>query len=171
MKKLIAIALIIGGLVAMPDGLDLKTITAWAEGEGKLTPQQRIEMELVEELKAKQEELARREEEMQRREERVSALESDMDKKIDEMKRLELRIEELVKMRNDLEDEQVATLSKAYSTMSSDEAAERLKTMDRPIAVRILGGMKAKSSARILSSMDVNTATIFTELLAKRKIR
>lgn len=162
-KAGLVLALLFGG-----DDI-LTEATAQNEGVESQTPQDKLKLELFEELKKKQDELDKREEMINRREDRTRALELDMSKKIDELKRLQVRIDDLIKMRDDIEKNNIANLSKTYAQMAPDEAAARLKTMDRAIALQIVGQMKSKNSARILSSLDQVTATEFTEQLAKRR--
>jgi flagellar motility protein MotE (MotC chaperone) len=143
---------------------------AFAQWGDQPTAQEKLKIELIEEMKKKQKELARKEEEIKRREDRVRALEVDLGKKIDELERLQVRIDDLIVLRDDVEERNIALLSKTYSAMPPDDAAERLKVMDRLIALKILGGMKAKKSSRIFSSLDPKTATEMSEQLAKRRL-
>jgi flagellar motility protein MotE (MotC chaperone) len=133
-------------------------------------PVEAINSELAKDLKRKQEDLEKREELVNSREAHLRVVEQDIDKKIEELKRVQQKLEELVKMRDDLEAKNLASLSKAYSTMPPADAAQRLKTMDRAIALKILMSMKAKISSKILSNLDTATAAQFTEQLAKRQI-
>ncbi len=133
--------------------------------------QETVNVELIEAMKKRQQELDRREKELKSREGRVNSLERDLDKKIDELKRMQLKLEELIKLRDDVERKNVSALSKTYSAMQPDVAAARIKTMDRAIALKILGAMKSKKAAKVLSSLDAKTATEMTEQLAKRKLK
>lgn len=133
--------------------------------------QETINVELIEAMKLRQEELDRREKELESRAGRVRSLEQDLDKKIEELKRLQMKLEELIKLRGDVEKKNVASLSKTYAAMPPEEAADRMKVMDRAIALKILGAMKSKKAAKILGSLDTETATEMTEQLAKRPLK
>jgi len=133
-------------------------------------PQETIRLEMAKDLQKKQEELARREELVKAKEDQLKVLEKDIEKKIDELKRTQLKLEDLVKIRDDLEAKNVTNLSKAYSAMTPAEAAQRLKTMDRGIALKILMTMKTKNSSKILSSLDPQTAAQISEQMAKRQM-
>ncbi len=133
-------------------------------------PQDQIRMEMAKDLQKKQEDLRRREEELNAREGELRTLEASIQKKIDELKIVQLKLEELVKLRDDLEAKNVVTLAKAYAAMPAADAATRLKAMDRPTALRILMAMKAQSSSKILSSLDTATAAQISEQLAKRQM-
>ncbi|MFQ5432069.1 MAG: MotE family protein [Nitrospinota bacterium] len=133
--------------------------------------QETVNVELIDAMKKRQEELDRREKELKSREGRVDSLERDLDKKIDELKRMQLKLEELIKLRDDVEKKNVSALSKTYSAMQPAVAADRIKAMDRAIALKILGAMKSKQAAKVLSSLDAKTATEMTEQLAKRRLK
>lgn len=164
---------IAAGLVAVGSGV-VKIPQALAQNEAPpktaADPQDQIRMEMAKDLQQKQEDLRRREEELNAREGQLRSLETGIQKKIDELKIVQLKLEELVKLRDDLEAKNVANLAKAYSTMPASDAAARLKAMDRPTALRILMSMKAKSSSKILSSFDPATAAQISEQLAKRQM-
>ncbi len=132
--------------------------------------QQEFSMELVNDIKEKQETLIAREEDLKRREDKVDALEKDLETKIAELRRLQVRLDELIKIRGDVEDTNIAALSKTYSSMKASEAAPRLQAMDRKIALKILSQIKAKKASKIFASMDEKISTEMTEQLARRKL-
>lgn len=157
-------------VLAMYSTGKLEIPRAFAQNRMDMTKQQQLRLELIEDIQKKQEELKTKEEELDRREERIKSLETELDKKIAELKRLQARLEELIKMRDDVEDKNIAALSKTYASMAPEDAAERLKNMDRRIALKIISQIKAKQASRIFSNMDAKTATEMTEQLAKRKL-
>ena len=162
---ILVFGMIAAGIYTSAGGIP-DAFAAWGD---KTTAQEKLKIELIEEMKKKESELARKEEDLKSREERVRSLEVNLGKKIDELERLQVRIDELIVLRDDVEDDNIALLSKTYSAMPANTAAERLKAMDRLIALKILGSMKAKKSARIFGSLDTKTATEMSEQLAKRR--
>lgn len=136
----------------------------------KQAPAEKINLEMANDLRKKQDELAKKEEMLTGKEAQLRLVEQDIDKKIEELKRVQQKIEELVKIRDDLEAKNVANLTKAYSTMPPPEAAARLKAMDRGVALKILMAMKSKNSSKILTNLDAATAAQLTEQLAKRQM-
>lgn len=176
-KKVFIIALAGAAVIAgaMATGL-VKPPAALAENppeqadKKSVSAQDRIRMEMAQDLKKKQEELDRREEQLKSKEGQLQTLEGEIEKKIEELRRVQAKVEELVKLRDDLEDKNVANLAKAYSSMPAPDAATRLKTMDRAIALRILLLMKTKDSSKILASLDPQTAAQISEQLAKRQM-
>ncbi len=138
--------------------------------QGMQSPAEKISLEMASDLQKKQEELAKREERLIGKEAQLRAIEQDIDKKIEEFKRVQQKLEELVKIRDDLDAKNVATLIEAYSSMPPADAAARLKTMDRGIALKILMAMTPRKSSKILSNFDPATAAQFSEQLAKRQV-
>lgn len=139
--------------------------------DGRPVSQETINLELIEAMKQRQEELDRREKEIESREGRVRSMEGDLNKKIDELKRLQVKLEELIQLRGDVEKKNVSSLAKTYAAMQPEDAASRIKAMDRAIALKILGSMKSKKAAQILTNLDTRTATEMTEQLAKRPLK
>ncbi len=170
---LLTALLFAAALVAVGSGV-VKIPQALAQNEAPpksaADPQDQIRMEMAKDLQKKQEELRRREEELNAREGQLRTLEASIQKKIDELKIVQLKLEDLVKLRDDLEAKNVVALAKAYATMTAPEAAARLKAMDRATALRILMIMKAKNSSKILGSLDAATAAQISEQLAKRQL-
>lgn len=63
-----------------------------------------------------------------------------------------------MKIRDDLDAKNVATLIEAYSSIPPSDAATRLKTMNMGIALKILMAMTSRKSSKILSNFDPATA-------------
>ncbi len=161
--KLIAVVYILSPHIAGLPG-------AFAQEGGRET-QETVSMELIEDIRKRQEELAQKEEELNRREDRIRTLEINIDKKIDELKRLQVRLDDLIKLRGDVEDRNASNLAKAYSSMAPEEAAARLEKMERKIALTIMEKMKSKQSAKIFAAMSTELATEISEQLAKRPLK
>jgi flagellar motility protein MotE (MotC chaperone) len=177
-RKMIMILVIAGiagytmagsGLFNFPYALALEQQLGDRKIEGQ-TPADKIRLEMANDLLKKQEELDKRDELLKSKEGQLRVVEQDIDKKIDELKRVQQKLEELVKVRDDMEAKNLANLTKAYSSMAPPDAASRLKAMDRGIALKILMAMKTKNSSKILSSLDTATAAQLSEQLAKRQM-
>jgi flagellar motility protein MotE (MotC chaperone) len=167
-RRLISILVLMGAVGLLSFSYALAQSPAAPEKKVE-DPQDTIRIEMAKDLVKRQEELNRREEQLQSREGQLKVLEQEVERKIEELKRTQLKLEEAVKVRDDLEAKNVSNLSKAYSSMPAPEAAARLKTMDRGVALRILMAMKTKNSSKILSSLDPQTAAQISEQLAKRQ--
>jgi flagellar motility protein MotE (MotC chaperone) len=132
--------------------------------------QKKIQQDIAKEFDQKQSDLQRWEERLKTRESQLKIMEGDIEKKIGELKRVQQKLDELLKVRDDLEAKNLENLTEAYSKMAPADAAPRLKAMDRPIALKILMGMKVKVASKILSNLDPATAAQITEQLAKRQL-
>lgn len=162
------------GMVDLPaalaqDPLEEKATRKFAKDTEGVT-QRSIQTEMIESLKTREDELKKKEEELSRREDQLKSVEQDIEKKIKELERVQVKLEDLVKMRKDIEDKNITSLSKTYAFMSPADAAKRIKAMNRAIALKLLSQMKSKKSAQILSNLDAKTATEMTEQLAKRTL-
>lgn len=177
MKKSLVILLVIAGIAGysaaggvffnlpFAHALEQKFNENKTEGTGAA---EKIKLEMAKDLLKKQEDLEKREELLKNREGQLRVVEQDIDKKIEELKRVQQKLDELVKIRDDMDAKNLSNLTKAYSTMPPADAAARLKSMDRGIALKILLAMKTKNSSKILSNLDTATATQLSEQMAKR---
>ena len=85
-------------------------------------------------------------------------MEAEVDKKLDQLGRLRLQIEQLLAQKDQAEQQRAAELAKMYEKMSAEKAAAVLASLDQELAIAILGRMKTKSAARILNSMERDRA-------------
>jgi len=169
-KKIFFTLLITATIIALYANGFLRMHKAFAQN-GNESKQEELKLELINDIKKQSEALKEKEEQLKRREERVKTLEVDMGQKISELKRLQARLDELITIRNDVEDKNILALSKTYSSMPAEDASPRLVAMNRKIALKILAEIKAKKASKILATMDTKTATEFTEQLAKRELK
>ena len=65
------------------------------------------------------------------------------------------------------EEERINRLAKIYQIMEAEEAASRIKRMKKSTALDLLRKIKEKQTAKILSKMDPETATHFSEAFIK----
>ncbi len=77
-----------------------------------------------------------------------------LDEKLAELKRLQLRIEELLAEKDDAELQKTKDLSLIYAKMSPDRAALSMAVLEEQLAANLLANMKIKSAAKILDRMD-----------------
>ena len=102
--------------------------------------------------------LARQRQDLENRKIELKRLEAEVDKKLDQLGQLRLRIEQLLKQKDEAEQQRAAELAKMYEKMSAEKAAAVLASLDQELAIAILGRMKTKSAARILNSMERDRA-------------
>ncbi len=128
----------------------------------------KLEGEILREVKQRQEELDKKEDELAIREEQLRTMKSDLDKQISQLKALQASIEEQIKLRTDLETKAIIKLAKTYSAMPPDNAASLIQKIDTSIAIRVLGAMKERSAGRILAALPPDKASKLSEGLVKK---
>jgi flagellar motility protein MotE (MotC chaperone) len=128
-----------------------------------------LELELMREVEKRQKVLDRKDEELKQKEERVAAMQTDLDKQLNELKVTQSRIEDMVKQRADLDDAAVAKLAKTYSSMAPENAATLVRLMDPGVAARVISAMKEGKAARIIAALPPDLATKLSETMIKRK--
>jgi flagellar motility protein MotE (MotC chaperone) len=128
-----------------------------------------LELELMREVEKRQKELDLKEEELKQKEGRISAMQADLDKQLNELKVTQSRIEDSVKQRADLDDVAVAKLAKTYSSMPPETVATLIRQMEPGIAVRVISAMKEGKAARIMAALPPDLATKLSETMIKKK--
>ncbi|MEG2004857.1 MAG: hypothetical protein RR014_02365 [Bilophila sp.] len=112
----------------------------------------------------------RKQEELNRREQELLALQQQMETRLDELKNLEGKIQDMLKQANNVQDDKLKHLIDVYSNMKAKQAAEVLATLDERIAVRILAGMRGKQAGEILTYMQAAPAAKLSELLSRTQL-
>lgn len=110
-----------------------------------------------------------REEEVARQEEEIAKQKIELEKKIAEMAQVRGDISKTLEDRVKRDNERVDNLVAVYSNMKAQQAAKVLETLDRDLAVEILGRMKKKNAADILNAMKPETTQSISEMYAGYK--
>jgi flagellar motility protein MotE (MotC chaperone) len=100
--------------------------------------------------------------EIERRQKELKRLESEVDKKIDQLNQLRVKVEKLLQQKEAEEQKRVMDLAKMYEKMTADKAAVVLANLETPLAIAILRNMKTKSAAKILNNMEREKAAKLT---------
>jgi flagellar motility protein MotE (MotC chaperone) len=119
--------------------------------------------------------LARRRHELDAREAQLStqaniiaAAEARVDAKISQLKQLQAQINTLVGQRDEAQKTQIATLTKAYSTMKAKDAARIFDNLPDAVLVPVAHELKSDVLAQILANMNAENAKSLTVKLADR---
>jgi flagellar motility protein MotE (MotC chaperone) len=91
--------------------------------------------------------LARERAELENRKMELKVLESEVDKKIEELNQLRRQVEDLLAEKEAEELKRIEELARVYERMTGEKAALILATIDEELAVAILAAMKTKSAA------------------------
>lgn len=92
----------------------------------------------------------------------LKRLESEVDKKLDELKSLRTKIQGLLAEKDAEEQRRVQELSKMYEKMTSEKAAAIIATLDQDLAIDLLAQMKTKAAAKVLGNMNRDKAAKLT---------
>ena len=110
-------------------------------------------------------------EDLERRKKELKRLESEVDKKIEQLNQLRISVEKLLKQKDAAEQQRIIELAKMYEKMPSDRGATVIGNLDIDLAISILSKMKTKSAAKILASMDREKAAKITTAFSTLEFR
>lgn len=122
---------------------------------------------MIEAIEQRKNELEKRSQELDQKEERLRLMEQEVGQMLKKYSEIREVLEEKEKKRKLTEDEQLGRLAKMYAVMPPEEAAARIEKMDESLALNLLGKIKEKSAAQILTNLSPVKAAKLTEKLAR----
>lgn len=122
---------------------------------------------MIEAIEQRKGELDKRALELDLKEERLRLMEQEVSQMLKKYSGIREALEEKEKKRKLTEDEQIGRLAKMYAAMPSEEAAARIEKLDESLALTLLGRIKEKSAAQILTGLSPAKAAKLTEKLAR----
>ncbi|HEB71935.1 MAG TPA: hypothetical protein ENI77_04875 [Nitrospirae bacterium] len=128
-----------------------------------------LDLEIIKDVEKRNKELDLKEEKLKREKERIDTMKSDIDAQISELKALQAKIDEQIKLRDDLQKVSIKKLAKTYSAMPPENAAALIQQIDISIAIRVLGAMKERSAGKILAVIPPKLASTLSEGLVRKK--
>jgi flagellar motility protein MotE (MotC chaperone) len=129
------------------------------------------EIDLLQQLADRREKLEQRGRELDRREALLTAAETRIDKKIEELRGLEKTIEGLVKKHDAQEEANMQSLVKIYENMKPKDAARIFEQLDLDTLLEVAERMKERKLAPVMAKMDPEKAKQVTvELSRLRRI-
>ncbi len=126
------------------------------------------ELDLLESLAQRRKQLNKREADLSLKENLLKAAERQIDERIQQLKKLEARIQRKLKKQDVLNDEQYLRLVKIYTSMKPKEAARIFNGLKMQILVDLMRSMKAAASSQILAKMNPEKARELTLMLVKK---
>jgi flagellar motility protein MotE (MotC chaperone) len=105
---------------------------------------------------------AKERQELENKKKELKRLESEVDKKLDQLNQLRLQVEKLLAQKDAEEQKRIQELAKMYEKIAADKAATILGTVNQELAISILKTMKIKSAAKILNNMEGEKAAKLT---------
>ena len=115
--------------------------------------------------------LTKERDDLENKKKELKRLESEVDKKLDQLNQLRVRIEKLLAEKDAKELKRIQDLAKLYEKMSADKAATILATVDQDLAISILAKMKTKSAAKILNNIEREKAAKLTTAFSSSDTR
>ena len=125
------------------------------------------EVEVLQNLTARREALAARDAELDMREKLLSVAEKRVDERIAELKKLEAKINALVRQRDEEEEKNLRSLVKVYENMKPKDAARIFEKLELDTLLGVVERMKEAKLAPVLAEMDASRAQQLTVELAK----
>jgi len=118
-------------------------------------------------IEKKQKEIKEKETSLLKEEERLKILRKDLDERIEKYTNLLNQIETVLKKLEQIQDEKIEHVVKAYEVMPPEEAATRLAALPEITAIKIIKKMKPKKAGIIMAYMDPQKVASLTEGLTK----
>lgn len=110
-------------------------------------------------LRQEREEIALREKELKTLEEGVDKKIAEIDNKLETLKRLQAKIEDLLAKKSIEEKKRIESLAKIYEKMTPAKAALAMSGIEQQLATDLLSSMKVKSAAKILDQVSKRKAS------------
>lgn len=126
------------------------------------------EMDLLGKLVERREQLEKRSRDLDAREALLKITEQRVDQKIKEMDLMRQQIQSLVNQVAGAQQAQLGNLIKIYETMKPDEAARIFETLDMPILLGVIQGMKPARTALVMAKLSAEKAREVTVALTKQ---
>ena len=125
------------------------------------------EIKVLQQLANRRKIIEARLEELTLREGLLGAAEKRIDKKIQEMKNLEIAIKKLIKTHDEQEDLKIQSLVKIYESMKPKDAARIFGELDINTLLKVAERMKERKLAPIMAKMNPERAKEMTVALTK----
>ena len=129
----------------------------------------RGEVDMLQKLQSRREELDTRENEMRLQEDLLKVTQKRIEEKIDELKKIEATIQDLLKKHDQQEEQRIQRLVKMYENMKPKDAARIFESLEMPILISVVERMKERKVAPVLEAMPSAAAKKLTTELATRK--
>ena len=111
------------------------------------------------EIRKEREEIVMKKNELKTLEGGVDKKIAEIDNKLDELRKLQSKIESLLEKKSAEEKKRLQGLAKIYEKMNPARASQALAGLDQQLAADLLANMKVKSAAKILDQSSKQIAT------------
>lgn len=153
---LLIVGSLLGGFLMVSQGFSAES------GPGANTIESVEERRLKSSIIKKREQLEAQEAELHQKEIELKTLSAEVDKKLEELRRMGEEMQVLFDQVGKEEQQRLRKLSAMYEKMEPLQAARILVGLKEELVIQILSGMKGKSGGRILANMDRDKAVRLT---------
>jgi flagellar motility protein MotE (MotC chaperone) len=101
-------------------------------------------------------------------EDRLGIVKADIQKEIEEYRKIKLEIDELRKAAEKDRQEQQLKVAKMYEAMQPEDAARRIEKLDDESALQILTTLKPKVAGKILAQIDTAKAAALSKKMLRK---
>ena len=130
-----------------------------------LTPEER---KILLRLLDRKRRLDERDTQLNQREEELRAMRDNIQQQVDELNRLQTRIEASIEAKKTQDAENFKKVITLYDGMDPKIAAQKLERFDVKIAAQILMGMNKRKAARLLEALPPDKAKLITEAIVSK---
>lgn len=134
--------------------------------EKKFTPD---DYKVLTALTQKEESLNQRSKRIQLREKELRALEQRVERKLNQMRDLAVKIESEREERKTMDEKDISRMVKYYESMDPENTSVFLNQMDRITAAHILMRMNPRKASGVMQLLDPNVAVEITEMVTRFK--
>ncbi|MFH1033269.1 MAG: hypothetical protein V1806_02070, partial [Pseudomonadota bacterium] len=150
-------------------GLDTKSLPEGEAGLGAPAAQPQYDPRLIQLIEQKRADLALEEARLARERQELTKLQEEVVSRIEELKKVQTALEELVKTEKDQREGRVAQLVKVLSNMKADAAGAVVAKLDDQMAVDIFSKMAPRTSGKIMATLKPDHAARIGELLTRHQ--
>jgi flagellar motility protein MotE (MotC chaperone) len=118
-------------------------------------------------IEQKRQELTERERRLKGEEERIKNIEKEVDIKIQKLNQLLNQIETAYRKLSEVRSERIEHLVKAFEAMPPEEAAVRLASLEKTLAVQIIFKMNSKKAGPVMALMEPKKVAEISEAISK----
>ena len=113
--------------------------------------------------------LSHKEEQLRVREERLNRLKKQIEDKIAELKKIEVKIEEMAGIKKSVHEEKLNHLAKVYESTTPEQAGPMISKLDVKLAADILMRINGRKAGKIWAFVQPQRAVKISEELARKK--
>jgi len=140
-----------------------------AEGNREKTEFSESDVKVLIQLQAREAALKKKEEDFAKRTGELKLLSQQIEQKLDQMRGLAGKIEDMRQQRKQMDEKDVTRMVKYYETMTPDSTASFFNQMDRVTAMHLLMRMNPRKASAVMQLLEPKVAVEITENVTRFK--